>query len=158
MLYIIIILVFVVCLFGMILAENGFINREMRIYDQIVKHPWLERIVLKSLDPNLFYWKNSRTVYNRAMDNLIGVYDDKEVVDSPDSTDNLRDTIFKNIIRTHFGVNGLTFIINLSAVFAMLFVFILTVLIYMSVVLYEKIECFEKNKLNYPIIVNVQPN
>jgi len=92
------------------------------------------------------------------MDNINGMNAEKEVVDSPDSTDDLRDTIFKNIIRTHFGSNGLTFITNLSALFAMLFVFILTIIIYMSVAFYEKIESFEKNKFNYPLIVSVPKN
>lgn len=91
--------------------------------------------------------------------NIVSMYAEKEDVESsPDSTDDLRDTIFKNIIRTHFGSNGLTFITNLSALFAMLFVFILTIIIYMSVEFCEKIEMFEKNKFNYPIIINVPRN
>lgn len=47
-------LVFVVCLFAMVLANDGFINREIFIYNQIIKQPWLERIVLNSANPNLF--------------------------------------------------------------------------------------------------------
>ncbi|CAI6374769.1 unnamed protein product [Macrosiphum euphorbiae] len=84
----------------------------------------------------------------------VPVPDDEKDSNSPISTEKVRDTIFQNIIRAQFGTNGLTFITNLSALFALLFIFILTVLIYMSVDFYGKIDSYEKNKLNIPVIVN----
>lgn len=81
-------------------------------------------------------------------------YNKNEIVQDEDGNEQ-RDTIFKNIIRKQFGPNGLKFITNLSALFAVLFVFILTVLIYMSVAFYETLGTYEDNKLNYPIVVDV---
>lgn len=54
MFYVLVILIFALCLFLMVFANDGFINREMRIYDALLKQPWLERTVLILSDESLF--------------------------------------------------------------------------------------------------------
>lgn len=54
MLYIIVMLVFALSLFMLIFAKDGFINREMIIYDSLMKQPWLDRLVVLSSDDSLY--------------------------------------------------------------------------------------------------------
>lgn len=54
MLYIIVILIFALSFFMLVFAKDGFINREMVVYDSLIQQPWLDRLVVLSSDQSLY--------------------------------------------------------------------------------------------------------
>lgn len=54
MLYILVIVVFFFSIILLLLSKNGFINREMQMYDNSIRQPWLNRTVLLVADDSLF--------------------------------------------------------------------------------------------------------
>lgn len=54
MLYVIVVVMFALSLFMLIFAKDGFINRELVVYDNLLQQPWLDRLVLLSADASLY--------------------------------------------------------------------------------------------------------
>ncbi|AYP97983.1 GrBNV gp58-like protein-like protein [Mauternbach virus] len=45
MLFIVVLLIFAIALFGLIFAKDSYINMELNAYQKTLREPWLERIV-----------------------------------------------------------------------------------------------------------------